>query len=73
MAVENHAQMKDSASANADALGNAVAQACRSHVESLVRDVKAEGRFDKVDWFGRGGTALGDELVAELEGRLKAL
>jgi hypothetical protein len=73
MAVENHAQMKDGAGAGAEALGNAVAQACRSHVESLVSDVKAEGRFDKIDWFGRGGTTLGDELVSELEGRLKAL
>lgn len=73
MAVENHAQMKDAAGASADALGNAVAQACRSHVESLVGDVKAAGRFEKIDWFGRGGAALGDELVSELEGRLKAL
>ena len=52
---------------------NAVAQACRSHVESLVNEMKAEGRFDKIDWFGRGGIALGDEMVTELEGRLKAL
>jgi hypothetical protein len=73
MAVENHVEMKGGAAASADGLGNAIAQSCRSHVESLVNDMKAEGRFDKIDWFGRDGIALGDDLVADLEGRLRAL
>jgi hypothetical protein len=42
-------------------------------VESLIKESKASGRFDKTDWFGQGGIKLGNELVSELEGRLKAL
>jgi hypothetical protein len=42
-------------------------------VECLISESKAAGRFDKTDWFGQGGIKLGNELVAELEGRLKAL
>lgn len=73
MAVENHAQLKADRTAVSEALGIAVSQACRSHVESLIQDVKLEGRFDKTDWFGRGGIQLGNELVSELEGRLRSL
>jgi hypothetical protein len=71
-AVENHAEFK-AEGAGAEALGIAVGQACRSHVESLIQEVKAAGRFDKTDWFGPGGLKLGNELVAELEERLRAL
>lgn len=71
-AVEDHAELKGQGT-SAEALGIAVAQACRSHVETLINESKAAGRFDKADWFGVEGIALGNELVAELEGRLKAL
>jgi hypothetical protein len=71
-AVESHAEFKAQGT-RAEALGIAVGQACRSHVESLVNESKAAGRFDKTDWFGQGGVKLGNELVAELETRLKAL
>jgi hypothetical protein len=72
MAVENHAQLKAEGSA-VEALGIAVGQACRSHVESLIREVKGEGRFEKIDWFGQVGIQLGNELISELEGRLRVL
>lgn len=72
MAIENHAQLKAEGS-GADALANAVGQACRSHVESMISDFKSEGRFEKVDWFGRDGIRLSDELILELETRLKNL
>jgi hypothetical protein len=71
-AVESHAEFKAQGT-GAEALGIAVGQACRSHVESLISESKVAGRFDKTDWFGQGGIKLGNELVAELEGRLKAL
>lgn len=71
-AVQSHAEFK-AEGAGAEALGIAVGQSCRSHVESLIKESKASGRFDKTDWFGQGGISLGNELVSELEGRLKAL
>jgi len=71
-AVENHAEYKAQGN-GAEALGVAVGQACRSHVESLIKETKAAGRFDKIDWFGQSGIKLGNELVAELEGRLRSL
>ena len=71
-AVESHAEFKAQGT-GAEALGVAVGQACRSHVESLIKDSKAAGRFDKTDWFGQGGIKLGNDLVAELEGRLRSL
>jgi len=72
MAVENHVEMKTAGGPSAEAMSIAVANACRSHVESLIQETKEAGRFDNTDWFGRDGTRLGNELVAELEGRLKA-
>jgi hypothetical protein len=71
-AVENHAEYKAQGN-GAEALGVAVEQACRSHVESLIKETKAAARFDKIDWFGQSGIKLGNELVAELEGRLRSL
>lgn len=71
MAVENHVEMKTGGGASAQAMSTAVGNACRSHVESLIQDAKQSGRFDSTDWFGRDGTRLGNELVFELEGRLK--
>jgi hypothetical protein len=71
-AVQEHAESKAQGT-SAEALGIAVSQACRSHVESLIGEVKAAGRFDSTDWFGPGGIELGNELVAELATRLEAL
>ena len=71
-AVENHAECKAQGN-SAEALGVAVGQACRSHVESLIMETKAAGRFEKIDWFGQSGIKLGNELVTELEGRLRSL
>lgn len=71
-AVENHVEMKTEGGANAQAMSIAVGNACRSHVESLIQETKDAGRFGSIDWFGRDGTKLGNELVSELEARLKA-
>lgn len=71
-AVENHVEMKTEGGANGQAMSIAVGNACRSHVESLIQETKDAGRFGNIDWFGRDGTRLGNELVSELEARLKA-
>lgn len=72
MAVENHVEMKTEGGPSSHAMSIAVGNACRSHVADLIRETKDAGRFERVDWFGREGVQLGNELVAELEGRLKA-
>jgi hypothetical protein len=73
LAVENHVEMKTQGTDTAHAMSIAVGNACRSHVEALIQETKAAGRFNDVDWFGRAGMRLGNELVAELEGRLRKL
>jgi hypothetical protein len=72
MAVENHVDMKTGGGTSSQAMGTAVGDACRSHVEGLIQDAKHSGRFDSIDWFGRDGTRLGNELVSDLESRLKS-
>lgn len=72
VAVENHVEMKTEGGPSAEAMSIAVGNACRSHVQTLIQETKDAGRFEKLDWFGRDGTKLGNDLVSELEGRLKA-
>lgn len=71
-AVQTHCESKGTAAAS-DALGVAVGQSCRSHVDGLIGEMKQAGRFNTIDWFGRGGVALADQLVSDLETRLRAL
>jgi hypothetical protein len=72
MAVEHHVELKTAGGAAARAMSIAVGNACRSHVESLIQETKTAGHFENIDWFGRAGTKLGNDLASELEGRLKS-
>jgi len=71
-AVQTHCESKGTATAS-DALGVAVGLACRSHVDALISETKESGQFKIIDWFGRGGVELADQLVSDLETRLQAL
>jgi len=71
--VENHSQLKADTATSFEALGIAIAQPCRGHVEDLLKETKDAGRFEKIDWFGKNGIQLADDLVAELESRLRDL
>jgi hypothetical protein len=71
-AVQSHAESRGEGAAS-EALGVAVGQACRGHVDTLIKETKDAGRFEQIDWFGRDGVGLGDELVLDLEMRLRAL
>jgi hypothetical protein len=70
MLVENHVDLKTQSNGAADAMGVAVENACRSNVADLIADSKASGTFEAIDWFGNGGQAAGEQLVADLEARL---
>jgi hypothetical protein len=51
-------------------MSSAIEGGCRSQVQTLIEDLRSEGRFDGVDWFGPAGQALGNGIVATLEFRL---
>ncbi len=73
LAVENWTQLKAESVAASEGLSVAVSQACREHVSSLIDETREAGRFDQVDWFGSEGIQMADQLVSELEGRLRDL
>jgi hypothetical protein len=68
--VENHVDLRTDTINDSVAMSSAVERGCRSHVRGLIDDLRAEGRFDRVDWFGPAGQALGNGIVATLEFRL---
>jgi hypothetical protein len=70
MLIENHIDLKTQSNSAADAISVSVENACRSQVADLIADSKASGQFDAIDWFGAGGQATGEKLVADLETRL---
>lgn len=70
MLIENHIDLKTQSNGAADALSVAIENACRSQVADLIADSKTSGQFDAIDWFGAGGQATGERLVADLEIRL---
>lgn len=71
--VENHVDHRAETNSASDGLASAVEGVCRSQVRALVSDVRAEGRFERVNWFGREGQQLGQRVVSDLQGRLTAL
>jgi hypothetical protein len=71
--IESHVNDKAEGPAAATAMATAVEGCCRGHVNALIDDEKAQGRFDKLDWFGRDGRRLGDQIASDLESRIRAL
>lgn len=69
--IENHVELKTQSNGAADAMGVAVENACRSNVADFIAESKETGRFEATDWFGAGGLAAAEGLVADLEDRLK--
>lgn len=69
--VENHVYLRTNSIDESTALSSAVERGCRSQVQNLIEDLRTEGRFDRVDWFGPGGQALGNGIVSTLEFRLR--
>jgi hypothetical protein len=50
----------------------AIEQACWSNVHDEVEQHKADGSFEKQDWFGRDGLHVAEDIVSGLESRLRA-
>jgi hypothetical protein len=71
--VESHVERRSDSASSASALESAVENSCRGHVENLIDEMKAAGRFDRLDWFGTDGQSFGQQIAGELESRLSAL
>lgn len=69
--VEHHVDLRTESIDESVALSSAVEHGCRSQVQTLIEDLRSEGRFDGVDWFGVGGQALANGIVSTLEFRLR--
>lgn len=71
--IQSHVERRSDSLASASALGRAVESGCRAHVHALIDDMRVDRRFDGLDWFGRDGQALGQEIAETLETRLTSL
>lgn len=71
--IEEHVELKAESEAAVEGLATAVGATCRSEVQSLIDETRASGEFDRIDWFGSQGHALGTAIITTLEGRLAAL
>ena len=71
--IENHAQLKSQSNDCLDVLTSAVHEACRSHVQEELDNARQYTNFERLDWFGRDGYAVGQRIVNDLESRLLAL
>jgi hypothetical protein len=68
--VEPHIELRTASENDTVAMSSAIEGGCRSQVKTLIEDLRSEGRFDEVDWFGPAGQTLGNGIVATLEFRL---
>jgi len=71
--IENHVDARSDGNAASSAMAEAVQNACRAHVRAHMDEAQQNGFFDRIDWFGRGGVRVGQQIAAELEARLAAL
>ncbi|MCD4727383.1 MAG: hypothetical protein K8R46_06970 [Pirellulales bacterium] len=71
--IEQHATEKVDLMGDTLAMASAVKEACRNHVQQLMGEVRDEGHFEQVDWFGIQGKQLAESIVETLEFRLSLL
>ncbi|MEZ6097676.1 MAG: hypothetical protein R3E01_01770 [Pirellulaceae bacterium] len=69
--IENHVTLRTNSIDESIALSSAVERGCHAQVEMLIDDLRAEGRFEQVDWFAPAGQDLGNGIVSTLEFRLR--
>ncbi len=71
--IEKHAAEKVDLMGDTLAMASAVKESCRNHVQQLMSEVRDEGHFEQVDWFGIQGKQLAESIVETLEFRLNLL
>jgi hypothetical protein len=72
LVIENHVDRRAVSTSSADVLASAVQSACRAQVRAEMRHRRNDGQLASIDWFGRDGQRIGQELVAALEARISA-
>lgn len=68
--IEHHVDRRAGSTSSADLLAGAVQSACRAQVRAEMRRYRTNGQLANIDWFGRDGQRIGQELVAALEARM---
>lgn len=68
--IEQWVLEKSELNRDTEALRASVEGACRQLVRDAMNEVKNEGRFDSIGWFGTEGTALAGDIVRDVESRL---
>lgn len=71
--IETHVNERSGGVSDSQAMASAVERSCRLHVQGLIGDLRDEGRFDGVEWFGAEGVELGQGIIRTLEFRLEGL
>jgi hypothetical protein len=71
--IENHVDLKSADDSSRNAMASAVENSCRSNVHDLVQDLRQNGTFDTIDWFSNEGLAVCDNMISDLEERLRTL
>jgi hypothetical protein len=69
--IEDYVNRRTDSQTDISNMEVAVEQSCRSSVHDEIEQRKNEGRFNSLDWFGRDGARVADEIVASLEQRLR--
>ena len=72
MLIEQHVNCRAESNGSAEALMVGVEDVCRTYVRDKFEELKEEARFDSLDWFGRDGRRLVNEIVQDVARRLGA-
>jgi len=72
-AVESHVNARSDGNGASNAMSTAVHGACQALVRDYMDELRDKGLMGRVDWFGRAGIRIGQEIAAQLESRLAAL
>lgn len=70
LVIENHVDRRAGSTGSADLLARAVRSACRAEVRAEMRRYRTNGQLANIDWFGRDGQRIGQELVTALEAQI---
>lgn len=69
--IESHTELRSDTSTKSDGLLAGVEAACVATVREVIDGLRADGRFEGLDWFGADGRRIADGLIRELEQRLR--
>lgn len=69
--IEDHVNKRTDSVADVTSMEAAIEQACRSNVHEEIDRQKQNHVFERLDWFGGDGIRVAQDIVADLEQRLR--